>query len=84
MRDHTTITTVIQKKTGRRVQFEITEHDPSIDPRLASQHRSAARSISFLGRVLAAVDGGMAARAAAKLDRISVSYIYPDQRVIHL
>jgi transposase len=28
------------------------------------------------GRVLAAVDGGMAARAAAKLFRVSVSYIY--------
>jgi len=28
------------------------------------------------GRVLAAVDGGMAARAAAKLYRVSVSYIY--------
>src|SRR5215472_215263 len=27
-------------------------------------------------RVLAAVDGGMAARAAAKLFRVSVSYIY--------
>jgi transposase len=28
------------------------------------------------GRVLAAVDGGLAARAAAKLFRVSVSYIY--------
>ena len=28
------------------------------------------------GRVLAAVDGGMAARAAARLFRVSVSYIY--------
>ena len=28
------------------------------------------------GRVLAAVDGGMAARAASKLFRVSVSYIY--------
>jgi transposase len=28
------------------------------------------------GRVLAAVDGGMAARAAAELFRVSASYIY--------
>lgn len=33
-------------------------------------------SADLRGRVLAAVDGGMAARAAAKLFRVSVSYIY--------
>jgi transposase len=35
-----------------------------------------AYSEDLRGRVLAAVDGGMAARAAAKLFRVSVSYIY--------
>ena len=38
--------------------------------------RGQAYSDDLRGRVLAAVDGGMATRAAAKLFRVSVSYIY--------
>jgi len=32
--------------------------------------------VFWRGRVLAAVDGGMAARAVAELFRVSVSYVY--------
>jgi transposase len=38
--------------------------------------RGQSYSEDLRGRVLAAVDGGMAARATAKLFRVSVSYIY--------
>jgi transposase len=39
-------------------------------------HQGQSYSEDLRGRVLAAVDGGMAARGAAKLFRVSVSYIY--------
>src|ERR1044072_5345842 len=38
--------------------------------------RGQSYSEDLRGRVLAAVDGGMAARAAARVFRVSVSYIY--------
>ena len=38
--------------------------------------RGQSYSEDLRARVLAAVDGGMAARAAARLFRVSVSYIY--------
>ena len=39
-------------------------------------HRRISTTTADANRVLAAVDGGMAARAAAELFRVSVSYIY--------